>query len=555
MSVRLDQQSLRIYCPTHRINFQVLRAGTILCEGTNHTLAADFPHKEFWEYCCDCRTYWPSDVIKSGKARERCPNCERHAVRRFLCADCKVISIESDDPGRGKEFDIPAGQPISPACPGCLKPAGSTVIQHHCPHINTGFVTARRVCPLCEELVGKSAGTPATSESPRCLACGAGVKEGASFCGQCGAPRTVGGSSRQSVRAGEEIGAQPIRRAAALAGETPARKPAGEPARTKAETIKHGQPHGAGVTRAGGASVARVDSAAPVKEARVGGASKREARTNLWIGSALMAVLIGALAVGWWTQRRSADDSLESGAHPQSGERKAADGPSPPPRMAYVAGGDFMMGNAGGDEYERPPHKVTVQPFFVDLYEVTCEEYLRFVKATGYAPPSGWHDGQYPAKAAQQPVTGVNWDDANAYARWAGKRLPTEEEWEFAARGRDGRFYPWGNEWKVGMANAGSSDGGIAEVGTFKGVSPFGAYDMVGNAWEWTASDLKPYPGGQLLGQDLNGLKVIRGGYWRSSKTKATTTFRRGWPAQGGDDYKNTGFRCVQSVPANPAAS
>jgi formylglycine-generating enzyme required for sulfatase activity len=215
--------------------------------------------------------------------------------------------------------------------------------------------------------------------------------------------------------------------------------------------------------------------------------------------------------------------------------------------MVYVAGGEFTMGNASGDEYERPPHKVTVKAFFIDQYEVTCEEYARFVKATGRTPPLGWRNGQYPAGAAQQPVTGVNWDDANAYAAWAGKRLPTEEEWEFAARGTDGRLYPWGKEWKVGMANAsGASGGGIADVGTFKGLSPSGAYDMVGNAWEWTASDLKPYPGGQLSEPELAGLKVIRGGYWGSRITKATTTFRRGWPANGGDDYTNTGFRCVR---------
>lgn len=222
---------------------------------------------------------------------------------------------------------------------------------------------------------------------------------------------------------------------------------------------------------------------------------------------------------------------------------------APPPGMAYVKGGEFTMGSTGRDLYESPPHKEMVKPFFIDVYEVTCEEYARFLKKKGRTPPPSWLNGQYPQGAAKRPVTGVTWDDAVAYASWAGKRLPTEKEWEFAARGTDGRLYPWGGEWKVGMANAGGvSGGGLADVGTFKGISPFNLYDMVGNAWEWTASDLKPYPGGQLPEQPPGELKIIRGGSWKEDPRAATTTYRGYLLARGSKDYSSTGFRCAQDV-------
>jgi formylglycine-generating enzyme required for sulfatase activity len=224
-----------------------------------------------------------------------------------------------------------------------------------------------------------------------------------------------------------------------------------------------------------------------------------------------------------------------------------------PPDMVYVPGGTYQMGRDDGDEYERPAHEVTVKPFYIDKYEVTCEQYAKFVDATGQPPPATWSGGRHAPELARKPVTGVNWVEANAYALWAGKRLPTEEEWEFAARGADGRRYPWGNEWRPDEVNAGSASRRFVEVGSYQGnASPFGAYDMVGNAWEWTASTMAAYPGGQLPSQPTGIRKVLRGGSWQSNQTQATTTYRFGWPAQGGDDYSNTGFRCVSSVEHQP---
>ena len=232
--------------------------------------------------------------------------------------------------------------------------------------------------------------------------------------------------------------------------------------------------------------------------------------------------------------------------------------PSPPVGMALVAGGSFTMGGDeqlyGKEKFTSPPHQVSVKPFFMDIYEVTCEEYKKFIDATGYLPPKNWNGKSYPPGTAKFPVTNVNWDAANAYAKWAGKRLPTEAEWEFAARGTDGRLYSWGSKWQDGMANANNVKKGLVEVGTFKGASPFGIYDLIGNAWEWTSTTLEPYPGGTLptieAGREI---KIIRGGGWQSDTENATAT-RRGF--YGARDevtygYENMSFRCVKDVTEN----
>jgi formylglycine-generating enzyme required for sulfatase activity len=221
--------------------------------------------------------------------------------------------------------------------------------------------------------------------------------------------------------------------------------------------------------------------------------------------------------------------------------------PVPPPGMAYVPGGEFYMGSDTGDEFSRPAHKVSVGPFFIDLTEVTNESYSNFVRATGHDAPPNWIDGTYPEGRANFPVTGVSWYDAAGFAAWAGKRLPTEAEWEFAARGTDGRIYPWGNDWESGMANADPSNAGLRNVGE-GGQSPFGLFDMSGNAWEWTSSDARPYPGGEVFPRSRLRLKIIRGGNWKSNSTTASAVFRGYYGAGGERNYDTTSFRCVQDV-------
>jgi formylglycine-generating enzyme required for sulfatase activity len=224
--------------------------------------------------------------------------------------------------------------------------------------------------------------------------------------------------------------------------------------------------------------------------------------------------------------------------------------------MVYVEGGKYRIGRNDGDSYEKPARQdVEVEPFYIDRKEVTCEEYKKFIEETNHLMPDRWSKARCPPDAAQMPVTGVRWEDASDYASWAHKRLPTETEWEAAARGRDGRLYPWGNDWDTSKANVGKSGaGGQAEpVGSYAAwPSPAGALDMVGNVWEWTADSIHSYEGGNISEDGLSpsvrdSLKVIRGGCYLSDAKSATATYRRGWPAKGAD-YSQTGFRCAKDV-------
>ncbi len=273
----------------------------------------------------------------------------------------------------------------------------------------------------------------------------------------------------------------------------------------------------------------------------------------LLIGAALLVIILLVL-LGWWIFGPQANGNNTSNAPvnlatpKNENVNRAKAQPSPPPGMVYVRGGNFMMGTNNGDAYEEPAHLVAVKPFFIDVYEVSCAEYERFVKSGPHPAPKGWLIDKCPPGMALKPVCNVTWYDAMAYAAWVGKRLPTEEEWEFAARGTDARAYPWGEQWNERMANAGGASRGIADVGTFKGASPAGAYDMVGNVWEWTASDLKPYPGGKLPYAPRGELKVIRGGSWREGPEQATSTYRGYLFSRASQDYSATGFRCVKDV-------
>jgi formylglycine-generating enzyme required for sulfatase activity/predicted Ser/Thr protein kinase len=274
-------------------------------------------------------------------------------------------------------------------------------------------------------------------------------------------------------------------------------------------------------------------------------AGETQSQRKPWKRYALIiaGVLVVAISIATWAGWRSWTQTNK-----QTGF-SATSSPTARAGMVYVPGGDFMMGRDDGDEYERPSHRVNVKPFFMDQFEVTNEDYAKFVKATAHRAPTTWVNGNYADGVARKPVTGVTWDDANAYAKWAGKRLPTEEEYEFAARGTDSRLYPWGNDWGAGLANAEGASEDTVDVGTYKGTSPFGVFDMVGNAWEWTASKLTAYPGGSISVQPAGGnLRVIRGCTYACKASQATATYRRGWPATGADNYNNTGFRCVEDV-------
>lgn len=206
--------------------------------------------------------------------------------------------------------------------------------------------------------------------------------------------------------------------------------------------------------------------------------------------------------------------------------------------MVLVSSGEFTFGLNGGSPDERPQHAVNVPAFYIDRYEVTNRQF----KAV-------YPEHKYPGPEDNYPVSGVSFKQAAAYAAAVGKRLPTEMEWEKAARGTDGRVYPWGVEFRVGMCNAVQKrKATLMEVGQFRGgASPYGCQDMAGNALEWTTGWYEAYPGNQELRQDYGQVfRVLRGGYFGSSEFDVRVV-RRFYDRMDASE-PHYGFRCAKDV-------
>jgi len=284
-----------------------------------------------------------------------------------------------------------------------------------------------------------------------------------------------------------------------------------------------------------------------------------------------------------------------------SAERQISTGP-------FIMGSDKVDASGKQQEYglvkplfldEHPAHQVELPDYYIDTYEVTNAQYKKFVRATGRAEPFPWTQNGYnllqerlqasdleslrwiateyfkfdldtnqmskPAllKAMSDdqrikdrlPVSNVTWQDADSYCRWVGKRLPTEAEWEKAARGTQGDEFPWGDEWDTGKANVGDDadwEGGIAPVGSYaNNKSAYGVFDMAGNVWEWTASWYQPYPQSDYSSKDFGEThKVIRGGGGGVGHYSLSYFFRS---AMRGNALPTTqsedvGFRCARNA-------
>lgn len=253
--------------------------------------------------------------------------------------------------------------------------------------------------------------------------------------------------------------------------------------------------------------------------------------------------------------------------------------------LARVAAGYFAMGSAVGRTDERPVHQVYLDDFYIDRFEVNNGQYAAFLNAVGRNADAGGHplldvrdadaqirygDAGYTAVpgSEQRPVGEVSWYGARAYCTWAGLQLPTEAMWEKAARGTDGRIYPWGNSIDRSRANYGregccrgdASDGffAAAPVGSYpRGVSPYGAYDMGGNVWEWVADwygedYYAQSPERDPPGPDGGISRVLRGGSLSSDSYRLRATDRSGLPPSA--TYLIVGFRCAAHQLAATAA-
>jgi len=211
-----------------------------------------------------------------------------------------------------------------------------------------------------------------------------------------------------------------------------------------------------------------------------------------------------------------------------------------------------------------PAHRVRLSSFLIDRYEVTNGEYVRFVAAKGFPVLPHWPGGRPRPDQERLPVTYVDWEEASAYCLWLGKRLPTEAEWEAAARGPEGWIYPWGVFFDPRRANVGGLQSGPAPVGSFpRGQSPFGAYDMIGNVWEWTADWYKPYAGNTYVSDDFGEkYRVARGNSWAGlghfsgkileevEAVEARSTYRLYFPPKIA--LEDLGFRCAKDAARVP---
>ncbi len=265
---------------------------------------------------------------------------------------------------------------------------------------------------------------------------------------------------------------------------------------------------------------------------------------------------------------------------------------NPPPGMVYVPEGEFRTGTdlaeieqllqvnnllplgGGASEVELlaetygfsselPLHEAETDAFFIDRTEVTNLEYSRFLADTGHPPPSGWPGKECPPGKEELPVVGISLSDARAYADWRSARLPTEAEWEKAARGVDGRVYPWGSHFSDEQCRHMQPEGaGPVKVGSYEAWgSPYGCLDMIGNAMEWTTSGFETYPNNPLQMPAATEQAVVRrGGSWRQEElAPIPTRCASRYPAHPAEADRYTGFRCVvtasdELLPAPPEA-
>jgi serine/threonine protein kinase len=272
--------------------------------------------------------------------------------------------------------------------------------------------------------------------------------------------------------------------------------------------------------------------------------------TGIGVGGAFMLGLIG---------KTNTDPNVNKGFVPPANTNTNA-GQTPPVEfkneMIMIPGGKFKMGRDDGEILERPAHEIEVKDFWMDKTEVTNAEFHTFVKEKGYSPiPANWERGQPLPNEELMPVRYVNLEDIEGFIRWRSERdgvtyrLPTESEWEYAARnGEDNNLYPWGDKWEADRAVVNREFIFEPVASKPNGANKWGVLGLIGNVWEWTDTEPKSYPGAekQLEVKDGDSFRVVRGAFSLSKETlTANSTFRAFTPARKRD--KVIGFRLVRT--------
>ena len=227
--------------------------------------------------------------------------------------------------------------------------------------------------------------------------------------------------------------------------------------------------------------------------------------------------------------------------------------------MSLIPRGEFVMGS--NDHADEMPHNVVVDAYYIDKFEASNKDYKEFMKATGHAAPAYWDDPRL--NNPEQPVVGVNWYDASKFCEWKGKRLPTEAEWERAAKGPRGSHYPWGHKLDPEKANYGQNHGKTMPVDSYpNGASDYGVYNMAGNVFEWVSDWYDPNyfevspalnpqgPGSGVNFANQGAVKVLKGGSWLAPASSLHTSHRF-WNQPENNSYGvGLGFRCAKSSSA-----
>jgi formylglycine-generating enzyme required for sulfatase activity len=279
---------------------------------------------------------------------------------------------------------------------------------------------------------------------------------------------------------------------------------------------------------------------------------------------AAMLVVLFSVAVMHWILPVLAAEAPGKDRQDFGSVVKAQDGAP----MVLVPAGVFTMGSNDGLPNERPEHQVTLDAYYIDQYEVSMTLYDKFLRDTNHDAPPTWDD-EATTTVGDRPAVGMGWADAAAYCKWAGKRLPTEAEWEKAARGVDGRRYPWGHMqpfvdianynrgvWVSEAVTLVAVSGGVEGMSVRHGLkeggrSPYGLHHMAGNAAEWVADwyDREYYqtsPEKNPVGPTSGDRKVIRGGSWADLPSAIRVTARMSAEPEFQD--RTMGFRCAMNV-------